>query len=148
MLIPISDGDPAAWDIVKTGFGRVSFRPVDKAAVPVAAVKSAFLAACAVLDELPDSPRSDALRRDLLAARDSSRATTSMQGSSISELKIVRGPLEPVPGEVAVVHLPIWREHQYWIAFHNSVFVEWPLELGLLLPHLRAANTERRVGGE
>jgi len=142
MLIPISDGDPAAWDIVKSGRGRVSVHRPNPADTRIASVKSAYLAACALLSDIPDSPRGVALRNELIAVRDTPRGTSPSVGRVSASLQIFRGPSEPTPGEVTLVHLPVWREHPYWISFNSSVFVEWPLELGLLVPFLKNALAE------
>jgi hypothetical protein len=144
MLIPITDGDPAAWDIVKTGRGRVSIKAPDSADIQIAAAKSAYLAACSLLSNIPDSARAAALRNELIAVRDVPRGTTPLVGKVTGSLRLMRGPSEPRTGEITLVHLPAWRDHQYWIAFNDSVFVEWPLELGLLIPHLRRANEADR----
>jgi len=141
MLIPITEGDPAAWNIVESGQGRVSIRGPDFTDIRIAAVKSAYLAACSLLSEIPDTARAVALRNELMAVRDIPRGTTPSVGQVTASLRLLRGPSEPKPGEIALVHLPTWRDRPYWIAFHDSVFVEWPLELGLLIPHLRKANT-------
>lgn len=142
MLIPITDGDPAAWDIVESGRGRVSVRAPDPSNIQIAAVKSAYLAACALLSEIPDTAQAATLRRELIALRDIPRGSTPEVGRVTSSLRIMRGPSEPKPGEIALVHFPTWRYHQYWISFNDSFFVEWPLELGLLVPHLKSANTQ------
>ena len=143
MLIPITEGDPAAWDVVESGQGRVSVRPPDLTDIRIAAVKSAYLAACSLLSEIPDTARAVALRNELMAVRDTPRGTTPLVGQVIASLRILRGPAEPRPGEITLVHLSTWRDRQYWIAFHDTVFVEWPLELGLLLPHLKKANARK-----
>jgi len=140
MLIPITEGDPAAWDIVETGQGRVSFLAPDPLDIRIAAVKSAYLAACSLLSEIPDTGQAVALRRELIALRDIPRGTTPSVGQVTASLRILRSPSEPKPGEIALVHFPSWRDRPYWISFNDTVFVEWPLELGLLIPHLKKAK--------
>lgn len=143
MLIPITEGDPAAWDIVESGQGRVSVRASDPSDIRIAAVKSAYLAACALLSEIPDTAQAVALRSELMALRDIPRGTTPEVGRVTASLRILRGPSEPKPGEIALVHLPTWKDRPYWISFNDTVFVEWPLELGLLIPHLKKANAQK-----
>lgn len=120
--------DKAVLDLLRTGDVEIDYEPVDLQRAKLGFVKSAYLAACALVRRIPDGPKANAVREELLAARGYPRERAFVPGPAVRSLKIGRSDVSPTPGEIKlmVVHLDDTRELA--VSFNGAVIVDWPLD--------------------
>lgn len=83
--------DPAFSDALAPGTNfTMHIRPPERVRWRLGAIKSAFLGACLLLHEIPQSPEADAIRADLLAARDAPRSATLAESDHCASLTVHR----------------------------------------------------------
>jgi hypothetical protein len=133
-LMPVGQVNGEAQALLESGQGRVSAQEPDSAQIHVSVVKSAYLAACVFLSGIPDTPRARSLRKDLVAARDSSPRNLPPLGAVANDIRVFRGIEEPKSGQLTLVRIPVLAPNEWWISWSESVFIEWPLEIELLEP--------------
>lgn len=110
---------------------ETTYRLPDMNRVTLAILKSAFLASCLFLDELPETELSAAIREELLEVRDRSRKEPLTLGPMA--VATAFGRLEgadPKPGEVALVLFtpPDRKSPELYISLARVILVRWPLE--------------------
>lgn len=122
--------DPAFSDALApaTNF-TMHIRPPERVRWRLGAIKSAFLGACLLLHEIPQSPEADAIRADLLAARDAPRSATLAESDHCASLTVHRTQGPAVPGEIALVQIqPEERgTPQICVSLARTLIVSWPL---------------------
>jgi hypothetical protein len=128
VLFQKGNQDPAVARILSGG-GQFSmhYSELNTARVHVAAVKSAYLAACVALREVPRTPRSEELRLALVAARDSPRDARIDATDLMKSIRIGRLSGEPLPGEIRLMATRP-DAGRVVISFNRVVAIDWPLE--------------------
>lgn len=123
--------DPEADRILQAGSSfEMTYPQADMARTHVAAVKNAYLAACAAMRAVPGSPRADALRAELIAMRDLPRTQRLRLSPLMESIRVARSSAEPAPGEIVLmVGLATDESNARFVIGFNRVFaVDWPLE--------------------
>ncbi|MEB0000412.1 HNH endonuclease [Cryobacterium sp. RTS3] len=129
VLLPFGRSDPAVEDIIRSGQFEVTYPNPDGKAAHLAAVKTAYLAACLIMREIPRTPHSDAIRAELLAARDRDRAESYELSSLLKSIQMSRSEAEPVLGEICLTSLSLQDGSiSYAISFNRVFAVDWPLD--------------------
>lgn len=95
----------------------------------LAALKSAYLAACLLLRTIPDTPESVAVRAELMAVRDLRRRQRIEGGPTAAKLRLGRSQGPAVPGEVALVQTrpSDGSEPEIAISLARTLLVSWPI---------------------
>lgn len=101
----------------------------DMARVRVAALKNAYLAACLITHQIPESWRATAVRSELLAARDAPRNARVALSDETRALHLGRSHSGAEPGEIALILTP----HpdgttEFSVSLARTLSVTWPLE--------------------
>lgn len=123
--------DPAVDQILQNGASfEVTYAQADTARTHIAAVKTAYLAACVTMRVVPSSPRAEALRAELLAARDAPRSQRIELSPLMKAIRVARSAAEPAPGEIVLmVERGTEQTSPRFVLSFNRVFaVDWPLE--------------------
>lgn len=105
-FIPFRHGsrDPAVDQILQNGGSfEMTYPQADTTRTHVAAVKTAYLAACVTMRVVPTSPRAKALRADLPAARDAPRSQRLKLSPLMKSIRVARSASEPAPGELVLM---------------------------------------------
>ena len=117
--------------LARGGGIEATFQTPDFTRVRLAILKSVYLAACLFLDELPQTARADAIRTELLNARDRPRSEHLILGAMAGSLAFGRWEDgERAPGEIALVSFtpPDTEAPQLYISLARVLLIEWPLE--------------------
>lgn len=121
--------DPAFLQLLKSGSVEMTFTALDLRAVQLAALKNAYLAACVIMNEVPRTSRANAIREELVAARDRPRDADYELSPLARTIRISRTAADPVPKEIA---LGLMAHEDSAVSFaisFNRVFaVDWPLD--------------------
>jgi hypothetical protein len=131
VLFQQGKSDPEVDRILQAGAPfEMTYPEADTARMHVAAVKSAYLAACAALRAVPRTPRADALRAELVAMRDLPRSQRLQLGPLIESIRVARSAAEPTPGEIVLMAGAGADENsaRFVISFNRVFAVDWPLE--------------------
>ena len=123
--------DSAVDQILQNGRSfELIYPEADTARTHIAAVKTAYLAACVAMRAMPSSPRAEALRAELLAARDAPRSQRLELSPLMKSIRVARSVAEPAPGEIVLmVERGTERTSPRFVLSFNRVFaVDWPLE--------------------
>ncbi|WP_226531843.1 HNH endonuclease [Microbacterium paraoxydans] len=121
--------DPAVSQILGEQGFEMSYEVVDTTRSHIAAVKTAYLASCVALRAIPQTPRADALRAELLAARDMPRDQRAELGDVARSIKVARSAHEPNPGEIVLMAAADEQPESPMVISFNRVFaVDWPLD--------------------
>ncbi len=152
VLFGVGGGDPAVQQVLEGGRVSMHGRDYDMAAVTIAAAKTVYLIACAILGTVPVTKKARALRAELVAARDLPRRSSLKLGPVASRVTLARTAEKPIPGEVAFLTgkrkngAPIRA-----IGLNRFVGVDWPLEPGLfdrMLISLKREGAARSAGAD
>lgn len=130
ILIQRGDRDPSVESILHNGTEfEMTYYEADTARAHLAAVKTAYLAACTALRAIPRTPHADALRAELLAARDVPRTQRLKLSSLMSSIRVSRSRSAPAPGEILLMATtePGGVE-RYALGFSRVFAVDWPLD--------------------
>ena len=129
VLYQTGRSDPAIHEILENGAFELELQKPDDSAVHLAAVKNAYLAGCVLMQEIPRTPHADALRAELMAARESDRGARLELGPIARSLRLVRGDSKPNPGQINLIGIPESTGAISWAISFNQVFaVDWPLD--------------------
>ncbi len=112
---------------------------LDQDAVSLAIAKAAYLAACLLLNAIPCSPKSDALRAELIAARDLPQGSSPQLGPEVRALRVGRSEGAPQPGEILLMQATSTTSTpRYSLGFNRAFNVSWPIEDAFLSSLARA----------
>lgn len=121
--------DPAVSQILGEQGFEMSYEVVDTTRSHISAVKTAYLASCVALRAIPQTPRADALRAELLAARDMPRDQRAELGDVARSIKVARSAHKPNPGEIVLMAAADEQPESAMVISFNRVFaVDWPLD--------------------
>ena len=121
--------DPAVSQILGEQEFEMSYEIVDATRSHIAAVKTAYLAGCVALHAIPRTPRADALRAELLVARDVPRDQKAELGDVARSIKVARSAHEPSPGEIILMAASDELTESAMVISFNRVFaVDWPFD--------------------
>lgn len=129
VLIFDGGSDPAVDEILASGSFEWDARPYDREKAVLAAVKSAYLIACLMIGQIPTSPKADAIRAELVRARDFPRDQPYERGEAIRALGVAIGSASPQHGNIAILQLDEGDQMTPGILFNHRLFVEWPLDV-------------------
>lgn len=95
----------------------------------LAALKSAYLGACVLLRAIPMTPEADAVRAELMAARDLPRRSRPAIGEQPGRIRIGRSRGVASPGEILLVRTKPTdgSEPEYAISLADALLVTWPV---------------------
>ena len=121
--------DPAIQELLEGGAVEMHLIEPDASAIHIGAVKNAYLAACVLMKEIPRTERADAIRAELVAARDSARGTRLELSPLLQSIRVARAAVDPVPGAIELVAMRGDGEGlAFAISFSRVFAVDWPLD--------------------
>lgn len=120
--------DPKVAEILRLGAFELLEKPLDQNAVRLAALKSAYLAACLFLEGIPVSAKSIEARALLVAARDTNVPSELPHSRMLDELKIGRS-FASANGRIELV-VPKGSDNlnELTVSLMGTLSVSWPLE--------------------
>lgn len=127
-LIQHGNADPAINEILDSGTFRLQPIGYDHDRAVIALLKSAYLAACVLLKQIPRTPIAEAVREELLAARDVPRNEPCPLSDWAKSLYIGHTHLKPEPGKIELVHIPWGAGYKLLLAFNRYISIEWPID--------------------
>ncbi len=128
MLMQNGRADPAIQELLEGGVVEMHLIEPDASAIHIGAVKNAYLAACVLMKEIPRTERVDAIRAELVAARDSQRGTRLELSPLLKSIRVARAAADPLPGAIELVAMRGDRERlAFAISFSRVFAVDWPL---------------------
>ena len=135
--------DPAFQQMLLSGKFEITYPVFDDVAFRLAAMKTAYLAACLFLRMVPRTAHAAAIRAELIAARDHAGDGRFVLSSFAESIRVRRTAVNPAPGEIAFVQLIHADDSITWAISFNRVFsVDWPLDPIFLLPPGQPDPTE------
>ncbi|WP_166792702.1 HNH endonuclease [Cryobacterium algoricola] len=127
--------DPSFQQMLLKGKFEITYPLFDDVAFRLAAIKTAYLAACLFLKMVPRTDNADALRAELVAARDHPGDGVFALSPFLESIRVRRTAANPVPGEIAFVQMLHADDSiTYAISFNRVFSVDWPLDPILLVP--------------
>lgn len=121
--------DPA----IRSRFGpgtqlSMSFAEPDRARYRLAALKNAYLGACLMRRQIPETPQAVAIRAELVAARDAGRREALEVSPLCDGLQIWKSHGPAVPGEIALVCIqpPDAASPIFALSLARTLVVSWP----------------------
>jgi hypothetical protein len=121
--------DTTIPDMLNSG-GKLSYTysPPDDNRCRLAALKHAYLAACLDRREIPSTPTAEAIRAELLAARDAGSNRDVPVGDYAAGFPVMRTYKQPHgPSLSLVIFQAPGRQPEYAISLAGSVLVPWPM---------------------
>jgi hypothetical protein len=97
--------DPAFQQMLLSGKFEITYPVFDDVALRLAAIKTAYLAACLFLKMIPRTDQAAAFRAELVAARDHSGDGAFALSSYAESIRVGRTAANPKPGEIAFVQM-------------------------------------------
>ena len=106
----------------------MTFTEPNRGRYRLAALKSAYLAACLLLRSIPETPEAEAIRAELIAARDAPRKRQVQVSPLCEGLQIWKSHGPAVPGEIALVRTQPAEAAAPLIALSlaRTLLVSWP----------------------
>ncbi len=146
MLFQTGRSDPAVRQMLESGEVEITYPVFNSKAFQLAALKTGYLAACLVMKEVPRTDLGDAIRAELMAARDRDRQADYELGPLATATRVSRTAENPVPGEIVLVQLTHADGSVTFAISFNRVFaVDWPLEPIMLIPPGHPGPNEARA---
>lgn len=101
----------------------------DPARWRLGAIKSAYLGACLLTRSIPATPEADAVRADLLAARDGHRQAALVLSDHCRSLNVYRTQGPAQPGEIALVEMQSddGGAPELLVSLARTLLVSWPV---------------------
>ena len=95
----------------------------------LAALKNAYLGACLLIGEIPETPEADAIRAELIRVRDSPPRQRPEKSDLCAGLLIARTAGPAVPGEIAlaVIQESATDPPMYAVSLARTLMVSWPI---------------------
>lgn len=135
VLFQTGRSDPAVRQMFDSGQVEITYPVFNEKAFKLAALKTGYLAACLIMREVPGTPLGEAIRAELIAARDRDRRVDYELGPIASAVRVSRTADDPEPGEIVLVQLRHADGTESFAISFNRVFaVDWPLEPIMLVP--------------
>lgn len=131
--------DPGISQILEGSAFDMTFSAPDPGRVQVAILKSAYIAACIILEQIPVSDRAVAIREELAAALATPRNHRLEAGPIAESIRAHRTYRPATRGEVSLVVEP-GDPPTFLVSLADVLVVDWPLEP---LRLLSVAETER-----
>jgi hypothetical protein len=129
MLFQNGRSDPAFEQMLQVGSLEMTFTALDQRALALAAIKTAYIAACVIMREVPRTDRADAIREELLAARDRARDEDYELTDLAKSIKVSRAVAGPVAPEIALILMEhVDGSRSFAIGFNRVFAVDWPLD--------------------
>jgi HNH endonuclease len=129
LLMQNGRADPAIQELLESGAVEMHMVEPDTSAIHIGAIKSAYLAACVLMKEIPRTDRAAAIRAELLSARDSQRGTRLGLSPLFQSIRVARAAGAPQPGAVELVAMRGEAERlDFAISFSRVFAVDWPLD--------------------
>jgi hypothetical protein len=129
VLFQVGQSDPNFDRMIQSGKIEFTIPVFNDKAFRLAALKSAYLAACLMLKAVPRTERADAIRAELVAARDRPRDEAFELSPLAQSIQVARTAVDPQPGEIALVLMTHGDgSASYAISFNRVFAVDWPLE--------------------
>jgi hypothetical protein len=127
----LTEGDlaPEIRQMLDDGTFHLHYRRPDPRRYRLAALKHAYLAACLYLGYVPDIPDAEAIRADLLSARDSPKRSHPPASEHADRLAIYRSHAAPKGPSLAIVATrpdETAARREYLISLAGVMFVSWP----------------------
>lgn len=127
----VDRSDPAVRDLLRGGGMNLSYDLLNPNVRLIAALKHAYLAACLHLRRVPVGPEADAIRTDLLAARDAESPQAMPVSEHAARLLLMRSYAPPSGPSLAVGVIDSQTESAkasgWWVSLAGVLFVSWPL---------------------
>jgi hypothetical protein len=128
VLVPEGKFDPALGDMLRHGEFSFQYVPPDANRYRLAALKHAYLAACLQRMAIPETPTAEAIRRDLLAARDATSNQRVPTGSYAPHFPLRKTYKQPHGPSAALVLLEDPNSPpEFWILLAGTLLVPWPM---------------------
>lgn len=121
--------DPAISTMLQGSKLEVQFTVPDPARIRLAILKSAYLGACLIMKEIPQSRLADAVRTELIAARDAPKNARLELSEHAQSLKVGRSYAPARVGEVGLG--AVQKEDgalEYIVSLAGVLAVTWPLD--------------------
>ncbi|KRA24071.1 hypothetical protein ASD65_06255 [Microbacterium sp. Root61] len=131
ILFQQGSADAAVDQILQNGGSfEMTYPQADTTRTHIAAVKTAYLAACVTMRVVPNSPRAEALRAELLAARDAPRSQRLTLSPLMKSIRVARSAAEPAPSEIVLMFEQGTDQTspRFVLSFNRVFAVDWPLE--------------------
>lgn len=129
VLFQVGRSDPNFDRMMQSGKIELTMPVFNDKAFRLAALKSAYLAACLMLKVVPRTERAGAIRAELMAARDRPRGEPFELSPLVQSIQVARTAVEPEPGEIALVLMAHGDGSvSYAISFNRVFAVDWPLD--------------------
>lgn len=125
------EGDlaPEIQQMLDEGTFHLHYRRPDPRRYRLAALKHAYLAACLYLGYVPAIPDAEAIRADLLSARDSPKRSRPPASEHADRLAIYQSHAPPKGPPLAIVATRLDEpaaRREYLISLAGVMFVSWP----------------------
>ena len=124
------DGEftPEVQQMMATGEWRMHYRPPDPRRWGMGLLKHSFLAACLFLRSVLDTAEVDAIRADLITARDSDRRSRPPKSEAVERLKVYRSGVgrQGPPLALMASRRRGDSEPEALISLAGVLFVTWP----------------------
>lgn len=125
MLFQVGRAAPEMRRILEAGEFDISYRAADMNATRIAATKSAYIAACLIVGEVPRAPLATEIRTELAAAVDRARSAPYKLSPRMEAIRIGRAGVPPTPGEIALLED---AHGNHAIGFNRVFAVDWPID--------------------
>ncbi|MFG3343054.1 hypothetical protein [Glycomyces sp. NPDC048151] len=122
--------DPAVPEMLRLGGEvNVEFTTPDPDRSHLAAIKSAYLSACLIVQAIPETPEAEAIRQVLLTAIETPRHQPVPMTGLPDGMWLARIPGPGVRGEAALVRVTIegGGEPKFAIMLARKILVAWPI---------------------
>ncbi len=129
ILFQTGRSDPNFDRMIQGGKIEITFPTFNEKAFRLAALKTAYVAACLIMKEVPRTEHAAAIRAELMAARDRDRGEDYELSALAQSIQVSRTAADPVPGEIALVEMTAADGSRFFAVGFNRVFaVDWPLD--------------------
>lgn len=122
--------DPAVRDMLASGQIMLDMLLPDRNRYQLAALKHAYLAACCNLRRIPKGALADAIRADLMSARNAPENPDIPHSAIAAGLGLMRSfaePSGPILALAAVASRTSPGMSEVWISLAGTVLVQWSL---------------------
>jgi hypothetical protein len=129
-VLVVEGADPAVKDMLTSGQITLDMPLPDRNRYQLAALKHAYLAACCNLRRVPEGALADAIRADLMSARNAPENSDIPHSAIAAGLGMMRSfaePSEPILALAAVASRTSPGMSEVWISLAGTVLVQWPL---------------------